>query len=808
MRTILPLLVIVAAAAAEPQNLALNRPVSASGEQDSGGNFAAAANDGDPNTRWCCNNGDLNNWWQVDLGPGRAVRRFEIDWEHDFTPYRYRIEVSADGQAWRTAVDATAAPGVIAAAARHDVDEQGVRYARITVTGQQPGVWTGFWEFRALDARPAATTGWQQMPLTDARQREQGIAPGGEGCQRIKSLACDRRDGRLQLIGTDVGGMYRSTDGGRRWEPCNTGIPARGVEAFAIDPQDPARVLAVGTNGVCFGDYHGLYLSTDAGATWMQVLKRNMKDYAHDTVVFVPKGPVALWASPEGLWRSEDRGLTWNEVAGTAALARAQLRAAPDGAIVWAGGAKGLSVSRDGGRTWSAQLPDAVTGLDAVGNGLWVCTADRILHSADGGASFTPLAAKVELGDAKGIRFRRIAISPADPRRIIVGDGLHGFRYWSEDAGATFRRAPRDVSPSFLPARLASELSDDGHFAWHPTDPARAWSIGVGDMILGSRDGGRSWRWDNNGYAGLMTGSTITMNAREPDLLYVGSQDYNGALTRDAGRSWEFVNLSRFRFGYVYGGYMAGHDLLFGGVGGHWGGKRTLFVLRGANDVANVVDTGIVLEGHPVCAGDPADGDVLFAYGHRSADRGRTWTRMAGCDGVLAHDVQSKVLYGLAGKRAVRSSDHGATWTAVGELAANISDLAVDHRRQILLIAAGDRLWRLPAAGGAPEEISARAPADQFGQRRITTVAIDPVDPDVQYVGQRKDIYIHDASVARSLDGGQTFTCVVRCPRLGVMDSALDGGREPQCIRVHPANRSLYVGTNCFGLWRLPPPAR
>lgn len=149
LRSLLFLLLGVASAA-EPINLAVNKPVTASGEQNSGGNIAAAGNDGDNATRWCCDNGNLGNWWQVDLQQPSRISRIEIDWEHQFIPYQYRIEVSTDGTTWKTAVDATAKPGLMEKEARHVVNESGVRFVKITVTGQPGGVWTGFWELRVL----------------------------------------------------------------------------------------------------------------------------------------------------------------------------------------------------------------------------------------------------------------------------------------------------------------------------------------------------------------------------------------------------------------------------------------------------------------------------------------------------------------------------------------------------------------------------------------------------------------------------------------------------------------------------------
>jgi len=352
--------------------------------------------------------------------------------------------------------------------------------------------------------------------------------------------------------------------------------------------------------------------------------------------------------------------------------------------------------------------------------------------------------------------------------------------------------------------KLHTDLAGDGQVVWHPTDPQRAWSVGVGDIVTATIDGGKHWTWANNGNSGLMLGSTFTFNTTAPDTLYIGSQDYNGALTATGGATWEHVNLSRFRFGYVYGGYAAGPDLLFGGNGGHWGGKRKLFVMRGGNAPENVTDTGIELDGYPVCAGDPTAPNVLFAYNQRSTNRAATWSPMSGCDGVMtAMPSGTKALIGRNRKSLVSSIDHGATWTSIAELTSDISDIAVDTKRSSFLVVAGEHLWRV--THGTSSDITNDIPADQFGNHRIITFAIDPQDPEIQYVGSRKDIYHYDGSVAMSHDGGATWSVITRSARLGVNNVGPDGGGEPQWIRVHPQSHSLYVGTNCYGMWRFNP---
>jgi hypothetical protein len=107
---------------------------------------------------------------------------------------------------------------------------------------------------------------------------------------------------------------------------------------------------------------------------------------------------------------------------------------------------------------------------------------------------------------------------------------------------------------------------------------------------------------------------------------------------------------------------------------------------------------------------------------------------------------------------------------------------------------------------GGVAEITALLPADQYAMRKAQSVAVDPVDPRVVYAGKAGNFYATDVSVARSVDGGYTWHSLTRSLRDSVVQSGPDGGREANWLRVHPGNRHLYVGTNCYGLWRFPPP--
>lgn len=75
---------------------------------------------------------------------------------------------------------------------------------------------------------------WQAIPLVSQKILDAGHA-GGEGAQVIEAIEVDHHDGSFMLMGTDVGGIYRSINGGLKWEPCNVGYHPRGNSGFAID---------------------------------------------------------------------------------------------------------------------------------------------------------------------------------------------------------------------------------------------------------------------------------------------------------------------------------------------------------------------------------------------------------------------------------------------------------------------------------------------------------------------------------------------------------------------------------------------
>ncbi|HEV2972559.1 MAG TPA: discoidin domain-containing protein [Pirellulales bacterium] len=137
--------------AAEPVNLALNKPASSSSiENDE--HDAAKANDGDAETRWSADDEPEGGpeWWQVDLEKPFDLSGCQIRWPFDGKRYRYKVEGSTDGKHWSLLSDQSKTTST---SQLHDLKfehARQVRRVKITVTELDEGCWAGISEVKVF----------------------------------------------------------------------------------------------------------------------------------------------------------------------------------------------------------------------------------------------------------------------------------------------------------------------------------------------------------------------------------------------------------------------------------------------------------------------------------------------------------------------------------------------------------------------------------------------------------------------------------------------------------------------------------
>jgi photosystem II stability/assembly factor-like uncharacterized protein len=383
-------------------------------------------------------------------------------------------------------------------------------------------------------------------------------------------------------FGAADGGVWRTVDDGRTWEPLFQHEAVGSVGALAIAPGDP-RVIYVGTGhpearwDVASGN--GVYGSRDSGATWSWL---GLPESEHVGKILVdPRDPRVLLVAAlghlfgpneeRGVFRSEDGGATWQRVlfhdASTGAVDLARDEGQPDlvFASLWQarrypwqgyhqpmiGPGSGIYRSRDGGRTWehlTRGLPtDAMGRIGlAVGGG----TGGRRVYAAVGGAKEAGLYRSDDGGDS----WQRVNTDGSLGTYYfarLVPDPHRADTLWA--MGRALRRSD-DGGKTFL-IELGAPGGDDHHDFWiDPQAPERRFAATDQGAIV-SVDAGATWSsWYNQ-----PTGQFyhLATDNRFPYRIYSGQQDSGTAAV--ASRS-DYGQLT-FRDWHPVGGDERDYDL-------------------------------------------------------------------------------------------------------------------------------------------------------------------------------------------------------------------------------------------------------
>jgi len=218
---------------------------------------------------------------------------------------------------------------------------------------------------------------------------------------------------------------------------------------------------------------------------------------------------------------------------------------------------------------------------------------------------------------------------------------------------------------------------------------------------------------------------------------------------------------------------------------------------------------------------DPHDSQVVYAGTgstgagsgvYKSEDAGLTWQKTS--SGLPSEDVRAlafdqtepATLYAAVGGRGdvFASTDGAASWTRRGNYALTglEADLAVASGAGDVLFVAEDvrGLYRSSDGGHRWASVAAGLPQDENGTVNVQSIAIDPANASVIYVGTGWHAS-HGNGVYKSIDGGETWAPANR----GMIDYGITAlvvsPADSQVIYAGGANGELFKSTDGAATW-------
>jgi len=299
------------------------------------------------------------------------------------------------------------------------------------------------------------------------------------------------------------GGVWKSIDAGRVWEPIFDSQPVASIGALAVAPSAPDTIY-VGSGESTLRDSvgygNGVYKSTDAGKTWThlglddtQHIGKIAVDPRNANIVFVAAiGHLYAPNADRGVFKSVDGGKSWRKV-----LFKNNDVGAVD-----------VVIDPTNSRVvyaclWNTRRPPWYTYAPTNGPG------GGIFKSTDGGATWRQLTNGLP---KEGIGRSGIVVAPSKPGRL----------YAVVDCLVADPNAPPPPPPPAGAGGRAGAQAPQGQGGFFRSDDAGAsWTKMSGDPALW----GRGWYFEK-----------LVVDPKDADTVYVPNVAVSR--TRDGGKTW------------------------------------------------------------------------------------------------------------------------------------------------------------------------------------------------------------------------------------------------------------------------------
>jgi hypothetical protein len=353
------------------------------------------------------------------------------------------------------------------------------------------------------------------------------------------------------LVATRKGAwIFRGDVARRRWRTDGPHFLGHVIHHVVLDPRDGRTLLAAARTGHLGPT---VYRSTDLGRSWKEArrppafprAKEGEKGRTVDHTFWLtpghPSQPSTWYAgtSPHGLFRSDDRGETWEPVTG--------LNEDPT-YKEWMGGPQ--DGTPDGPKLHSVIVDPRDPAHLYLG-----MSSGGVHESLDGGATWRPLVRGMEVVeglDAANVTFHDphcVRISPANPDRLYQQNhcGIYRIDRPETEWIRIGKSMPRSVGDIGFPIVV------------HPRDPDTAWVFPMDGSSVWPRtsprgrpaayrtsDGGSTWRRLDGGFPRRDAWWTVKRQAMAADAgkpvgLYVGTTSGELWASRDEGRRFSCI---------------------------------------------------------------------------------------------------------------------------------------------------------------------------------------------------------------------------------------------------------------------------
>lgn len=703
---------------------------------------------------------------------------------------------------------------------------------------------------------------WQEVPVVSNILRNKGVE-GGEGGQAILYVTTDTT-GEIVMSFSDAGQIFISSDGGETWERGGRNVNAGSLSNGEIDPNNSKRVVGYTYSGIPAQELAsvysgtGIYISEDMGYSFEQTLSYCEREegwriaFAWDPTSYDAKiggSSICYFTTCQseisndnygnalkfqmqkgynegpGFYRSTDGGYSWELV--NKALGASPPAVCPKDGSVFAASADGLYRSRDKGDTWEKVIDGnvgSVTTILSKPENVYINDDLGVLISTDCGETFTrvenstfPRYQSYERGTTN------LKVSNANPNYMMISYDPYQFgghimsigSYYSHDGGATWTRTGYDTSYDFYNHQPRWKVT-----AWDPVNPNKVWTNS--DWVELSWDGGKTFRWNNNGNCGTCINSPFILNVYNPDRFLIPAQDNRGAYTLDGGETFKtlYLNNSLIK-GHNYGGYIVDENTFFFCTTGTWEAPESaLIVTHDGGETFTEAGTVTCGARNNYCFQSQVNPDVYFAGNLRSSDGGYTWEALPDeimC--VATYNPYGNELFAIGkGYGAVyKSVDTGETWRKLFDRpliynkssVSGINLLAYDGVNDILYFTQADTISKYK------DGVITKLNCDIMKDKWRTSLAVDPRYPDIIYTGGVPNgthggfsTYDMTRSIFRSCDGGKTWQTISSADTRDsiVKTGPLVGNYYTWAMFVHPETGYVYAGMPNYGLYKFAPP--